>query len=356
MAQTTIQSKESYKTGGDDLDDGLELDPDLLAGSDEEGDDDSDIERNVDEELGSNDDDEKDLPPLEGEEDEIVKSPIIEPKKRKVEEVIEGDDHDQQDKECNQDNSDEARQAEKKRRKKEKEKERKAKKRQNQSGITSETIPTHLPKSDLSSILLKSIKESYPSSSSVELDDIQIPESNLLDPPNYTPIPNPPSTVSNTENKKSDMEQFKPLQKRIQDLSENLSKKKLNVGQPQIIILALSGLRCADLVRGVRDVKGDGEVAKLFAKHFKLADQVKYLHQKKVSIAVGTPARVGKLLTEDAIKITSETVLLLDISHQDSKTRTILNLPEVRDELWKSVFSGKSRETLLKGGVKIGAF
>lgn len=34
-------------------------------------------------------------------------------------------------------------------------------------------------------------------------------------------------------------------------------------GAPAAIVLGLSGLRCADIVRGVRDVKGKGEVAKV---------------------------------------------------------------------------------------------
>ncbi|WWC68507.1 uncharacterized protein I206_102436 [Kwoniella pini CBS 10737] len=315
--------KDTFKTGGDDLDDGLELDPDFLAASDEEGDSDNN--------GGDAEDENEDLIPLEGEEDEIAHSPIPEAKKRKIEDVeLDGENDDE-----------EAKKAEKKRRKKEKEKERKAKKRQTKSGITDSTIPTHLSTEDLSNILLVSIKESYPSASQVELDDIIIPQDNLLSPPDYPP-------------KKSD-DPFGSLQERIESILKPLEKKKIVVGQPQVIILALSGLRCADVVRGVRDVKGNGEVAKLFAKHFKLADQIKYLQQKKVSIAVGTPARVGKLLTEGAIKITSDTVLLLDIGHQDSKTRTILNLPEVRDELWKSVFAGQSRETLLSGGIHIGA-
>ncbi|WRT65824.1 uncharacterized protein IL334_002774 [Kwoniella shivajii] len=322
MVQETL--KQSEKTGGDDLDDGLELDPDLLASSDE------DAESEVDAEDGVSDNGDGALPPLEGEEDEITNSPIPEGKKRKAEEVEVEDEE-------------ASKLADKKKRKKEKEKERKAKKRQNNAGPLADTPPTHLSTSELSSVLLRSIRESYPSASSVELDDIIIPETNLLPPPDYSPS-------------KSESDAFTPLQRRIESLLKPLEKKKLVMGQPQVTILSLSGLRCADVVRGVRDVKGKGEVAKLFAKHFKLVDQIKYLERTKVSIAVGTPARVGKLLAEGAIKITSDTVLLLDVGHQDSKTRTILTLPEVRDELWKSVFAGDSRKTLLGGGIRIGAF
>jgi hypothetical protein len=36
----------------------------------------------------------------------------------------------------------------------------------------------------------------------------------------------------------------------------------------------------------------------LFAKHMKVPEQVNYLHMTRVSIAVGTPARIAKLISE----------------------------------------------------------
>lgn len=39
-------------------------------------------------------------------------------------------------------------------------------------------------------------------------------------------------------------------------------------------------------------------MVKLFAKHFKLAEHVTHLQKTKVAIAVGTPGRIGKLLSE----------------------------------------------------------
>ncbi|WVQ93666.1 hypothetical protein IAU59_000742 [Kwoniella sp. CBS 9459] len=381
MAQTTTTTKEKepkpHKTGGDDLDDGLELDPDLLAASDDEEDalddatDDDGEGSSSPKPLMKNNDGR--LPALEGEEDEILASPIAEGKKRKADEVDDIDDDEDEDEgraeatsgvgaseRLGEEDDGEARQAEKKRRKKEKEKERKARKLQKATDPSdSNTPPTHLPPADISAVLLRSVRESYPSASSVELDDIIIPTTNLLPPPEYSPPKEEQAAEaageSGNESTKTSPS-FVGLQKRVEHLLKVTEKKKLHVATPRIIILSLSGLRCADVVRGVRDVKGQGEVAKLFAKHFKLADQIKYLEKTKVSIAVGTPARVGKLLNEGAIKITSDTVLLLDVSHQDSKTRTILTLPEVRDELWKTVFAGKARETLLNGGARIGVF
>jgi len=72
-------------------------------------------------------------------------------------------------------------------------------------------------------------------------------------------------------------------------------------------------------VRAVRNVKRPGgEVAKLFAKHFKVADQVKYLQKTRVAVAVGTPGRVAKLL-ENGKWSEVDTVL---ISQARSRSRT----------------------------------
>ncbi|WVO14720.1 hypothetical protein L204_102358 [Cryptococcus depauperatus] len=325
MSEENIQKH--TKTGGDDLDDGLEYDQDLLASSDIDDEgfvDGFDIEANDEESVYIDD-----TAGLAVDEEKAFMDVASESKKRKVEQVKEeeGDDKEK---------------ADKKRRKKEKEKERKARKRQQNEPIPpSDTIPTHFSIDSLSALLLRSIKESFSSASDIELDEINIPQNNLLPPPSYSAPRLDPDNA------------FKPLQERIKDL---IQKEPKGNGAPSVIILSLSGLRCADVVRGVRDVKGKGEVAKLFAKHFKLSDQVKYLKKTKVSIAVGTPARVGKLLAEDAIQITKDTVLLLDVGHQDRKTRTILTLPEVRDELWKSVFGHKTRQVLLDNGVRVGAF
>lgn len=123
--------------------------------------------------------------------------------------------------------------------------------------------------------------------------------------------------------------------------------KKPAAGTPRAIIVSLSGIRCADVVRVVRHIpRPGGEVAKLFAKHFKLADQAKYLSHSRVAVAVGTPARLAKLLADGALKVSNQTVVLLDVGHRDSKNRSLLTLPEVRDELWKGLLSGAAREAL----------
>ncbi len=67
------------------------------------------------------------------------------------------------------------------------------------------------------------------------------------------------------------------------------------------MILASSGQRCADIVRSLKrmEPKPAGEIGKLFAKHFKVPEQVDYLRKTKVVIVVGTPGRIGRLVKEE---------------------------------------------------------
>lgn len=67
-------------------------------------------------------------------------------------------------------------------------------------------------------------------------------------------------------------------------------------------MVSAAALRVADITRvlkskTLRGVKG-GDVAKLFAKHFKVDEQVQYLRRASIGAAVGTPGRLGKLLCD----------------------------------------------------------
>jgi len=103
ISRPTIMSSKvkSQNTGGDDLDDGLELDPELLAESD-------------DDEGGSVD--VEDLLEMTDEED---KGPKVSGQKRKVDDDDDGSD--------DEDMDEDAKKADKKKRRKEKDKERRAK-------------------------------------------------------------------------------------------------------------------------------------------------------------------------------------------------------------------------------------
>jgi protein CMS1 len=87
----------------------------------------------------------------------------------------------------------------------------------------------------------------------------------------------------------------------LPDLAKALKKKPSQNGAPFLIFLTGAALRVADVTRILKDKqlhgKNSGSVAKLFARHFKLDEHVDYLKRTKIGTAVGTPGRVGKLLS-----------------------------------------------------------
>jgi protein CMS1 len=66
--------------------------------------------------------------------------------------------------------------------------------------------------------------------------------------------------------------------------------------------VSAAALRVTDVTRALRSktLRGEkgGDVAKLFARHFKFEDHVTYLRRTKLAAAAGTPGRIGKLLCD----------------------------------------------------------
>lgn len=85
-------------------------------------------------------------------------------------------------------------------------------------------------------------------------------------------------------------------------LRTRLGQKPKSTGAPTLLFVTSAALRVADVVRILRDkrLRGEkgGEIAKLFAKHFKLSEHVDYLRRTRIGAAAGTPGRLGNLLTE----------------------------------------------------------
>lgn len=154
-------------------------------------------------------------------------------------------------------------------------------------------------------------------------------------------------------------------------LRTRLYQKSKSNGAPTLLFVTGAALRVADVTRVLKDkeLRGEkgGDVAKLFAKHFKLAEHVTYLKRTKVGAAVGTPGRIGKLLCEtgeqvlghprlklsiraDALSIPALTHIMLDVTYQDSKKRNLLDIQETRDEVFKTVLGGEKVKEAIKAG------
>ena len=98
-----------------------------------------------------------------------------------------------------------------------------------------------------------------------------------------------------------------------------------------------------------------------------LQDHVTYLRRTKIGAAVGTPGRLGKLLElgeltvhppvttikrieSDSMAVSALTHIMIDLSYRDAKRRSVLDIPETRDEVFGKILSYKS----VLQGVKAG--
>ena len=112
--------------------------------------------------------------------------------------------------------------------------------------------------------------------------------------------------------------------------------------------------RVLELIRELPEFSKGCRVAKLFSRHIKPEEQAESLAEGPVCIAVGTPARIDKLLAMGALSLACLRLLVLDMS-RDAKLRCILDIPETRRDTWQlwrghlaaRVAAGDTRVTLL---------
>ncbi|KAH8667430.1 U3-containing 90S pre-ribosomal complex subunit-domain containing protein [Tricladium varicosporioides] len=153
--------------------------------------------------------------------------------------------------------------------------------------------------------------------SSIELEDKYIPASAIQD----TKLWDRPRTLDNLPG-------F--LEKFAGNSTKLWSASKKN-GAPHTIIVTAAGLRAAEIARVMRKFQTkDAVVAKLFAKHIKLQDSIKFLKSSRTGIAVGTPTRLKDLMDDGALAVDRLERIIVDASHIDIKKRGILDMKETQ--------------------------
>ncbi|KAL3882130.1 hypothetical protein ACJMK2_028501 [Sinanodonta woodiana] len=106
-------------------------------------------------------------------------------------------------------------------------------------------------------------------------------------------------------------------------------------GSPVLLVLTSSALRAVQLNRQIEVFKGeDCKCAKLFAKHMKLEEQQKFLKKAVCLAGIGTPNRVLSLLKSGHLKLEKLKALVLDWNWRDVKQRRLVDVPEVRSDLF----------------------
>jgi len=221
----------------------------------------------------------------------------------------------------------------KKRKRKEKEKERATKKRKH---AAIEEVADN--ESFLKSRMSLALSELTP----IELDEHHIPAHSIADTANWVGV----RTLDN-------LSYF--ISEALPSLKTRLGQRPKKFGAPTMIFVAAAALRVADAARVLKKMKTDigsekaGEVAKLFGKHIKVKEHADYLKRTRIGCAVGTPGRLGKLLNETGSLLTSAlTHIIIDATFQDAKKRTIFDIPETRNDLFRTVLGANSIQKSIK--------
>lgn len=141
----------------------------------------------------------------------------------------------------------------------------------------------------------------------------------------------------------------------VPNLHTRLQQRTKSFGAPTLLFLTGAALRAVDVTRALKNKTLQGEksagVAKLFAKHCKLEEHINLLKKTKIGSAVGTPGRVGKLLCEtDALSVSALTHIVLDVSHRDAKELCLLDIPQTRDEVFRTVLGAPQVMERIKAG------
>jgi DNA-nicking Smr family endonuclease len=103
---------------------------------------------------------------------------------------------------------------------------------------------------------------------------------------------------------------------------------------PHTLVVTSSGIRTADLYRELRVFQnGETKVGKLIAKHMKLKENMEYMQENKIGIAISTPIRFNQLLDADALKTANLRRIVVDGSYCDEKKNTIFMMAQTFNPL-----------------------
>lgn len=100
---------------------------------------------------------------------------------------------------------------------------------------------------------------------------------------------------------------------------------------------------------------GKAEIAKLFARHFKLAEHITYVKKTPINIAVGTPGRIRALVEAEngVLRLEKLRYLIIDANYTDTKRRTIFDIPETVRDLFEILVHEKIRERIAEDKLRI---
>jgi len=105
-----------------------------------------------------------------------------------------------------------------------------------------------------------------------------------------------------------------------------------------------------DLYHSLKSEYVNISIAKLFAKHIKIEEQMHFLQSTVTPICVGTPNRIKKLTENGALTITNCKILIID-THKDDKKATIFDIHDTKTDLlyfYKQFCDDQIRKSVMK--------
>lgn len=118
-------------------------------------------------------------------------------------------------------------------------------------------------------------------------------------------------------------------------LSKVASKE--DFGCPLLLVVCSSAIRATQIIKSMCAKLIKCKIAKLFAKHFKVEEQMEMLSKEYFPIALGTPNRLRKLIEVGALSLRRAALVLVDVT-PDSKQFTVLTLKEVNTDFYRLMY------------------
>mmetsp|Transcript_9171 Transcript_9171/g.13824 ORF Transcript_9171/g.13824 Transcript_9171/m.13824 type:complete len:269 (+) Transcript_9171:67-873(+) len=128
----------------------------------------------------------------------------------------------------------------------------------------------------------------------------------------------------------------------IESYRSVLNSEAVEPGCPFVVIVCSGARRAASVINAISK-EAKCKIGKLFAKHFKVQDQVVAL-RAHFPIVVGTPNRLAKLVELGALSLSATQVLLVDME-KDAKGFSVLDLPGVCGDFYSFMSGPVSAES-----------
>lgn len=103
--------------------------------------------------------------------------------------------------------------------------------------------------------------------------------------------------------------------------------------RPVAVYISPSALGALDCLKACQTFHKGCPIAKLFAKHMKVAEQIEYVEKHPMCMALGTPNRLLKLASDAHVSFSDLKYLILDM-RKNKKNQTLVDIPDIAGDFW----------------------